>query len=565
MPSDVKKPGFLPLSLILAATAFLYLPTLFYEFTYDDRYQILRNPRIESWKYLGSYFVHNVWFHNSPQGAYYRPLFLIWLRLNQQLFGYHPLGWHATTVLLHLATVTLVYELLRRTISEPFVVIVGTAVFALHPAHLESVAWVSGLTDPLLAIPMIAALLCWLSYRRNKRPSSLACSLLLTTIALLAKETAIILPLLVFAYACALSDAPSLAERLREGYREFAPFFCTVAAFWFLRSLALRNEHLALGRDLRDILPNVPGLLWFYGTHLTGLAPVGIYYDFIPTGWRWTAAIIGVVCLVAIACCTYVAARRSPALLMSLAWAILPIAMATAAVAVFLDLHDNVHDRYLYLSAIGFGIAVALLLAQFRFGSARVFGRPVGEMIGAVVVLSTMFVASLAQLPQWHDDLVLFQRSTETAPQNPMALKQFGYQLHLRNRDPEAQRIYERVLSLDPDDKDANFALAIIAYQEDKWDEVQHYCVRAQKASPSLLPCYRFQGISLLRLGRIEEAEATMRRAVAIWPQEPRQHVVLGEIFEAEGKRELARQEFEKELQIGELGEARFELAKVQP
>ena len=564
MQSGAKKPAIWPLLLILTGTALAYLPTLRYGFVYDDRYQILRNSHIESWRYFGSYFLHHVWIHQSAQGSYYRPLFLVWLRLNQWLFGYRPLGWHITTVLLHLAAVWLVYELLRRTLSNSFSVAIGTAVFALHPSHLESVAWISGVTDPLLALPLLGSVLCWINYRREGTRKFLYWSYGLAAVSLLAKETAMMIPALIFCYAVALSSEMKLYARLRDGYRAFAPYFFILAAFWFTRALVLRKEQLPSSRGVGAIFANVVPLLTFYSKHLSGLVPVGIYYDFTPVAWSWRAAMLGALAITVLLWLALLAADRSPEWLAAITWTVLPIAIASSAVTVFISEHDCVHDRYLYLATIGLGIAVGHLLSQIRWPKQQFLGKPVAQVLGALTALGVLTSSTLGQLPQWHDDVALFGYGARIAPHNPIAQKQYAYQLHLLNREEEAQQMYERVLRLDPTDSDSNFALALIAYQHEQWNQAVQFCEQTRRSAPfGYVGCYRFEIVSLENLGRLIEAETLARRAIARYPSTARQHVVLGEILAREGKPELARLEFTKELEIGESGEARIELAKL--
>ena len=433
MQSEVKKPGVWPLLLILAGTALVYLPALGFGFVYDDRYQILRNPRIQSWRYFGSYFLHHVWIHQSPQGSYYRPLFLACLRLNHWIFGYRPAGWHATTIALHLIAGWLVYQLFRRTLA-PLAAVVGTAVFALHPSHLESVAWISGVTDPLMAIPLLGALLYWMDYRQQGRAAALYLSYALTVIALIAKETAMMIPILVFVYAFDMSQETTFAKRLREAYRAFVPYFLIFAAFWFTRAVLLRNEYLPFPRGARTLIANIAPLLWFYAKHLSGLVPVGIYYDFTPAPWSWHATAFSVFAVLALLSLVFVAYRRSPELLIAITWMLLPIAIASSAVTVFMSEHDCVHDRYLYLSTIGLGMAVGHMLSRLEPRRLPALGIPSLQGLCATVSIAVLAIATMSQLPQWHDDLALFARGIQTAPGNPMALKEYGYQLHLLNR-----------------------------------------------------------------------------------------------------------------------------------
>src|SRR5690348_13249817 len=101
---------------VLAITFLAYITTLQFKFVYDDGSQIVGNQLIEHWHYLPNYFTVQVWAHVNPNqaGNYYRPIFMIWMLLNEKLFGDNPFGWHLTTVLMHVLATWLVFKLARR-------------------------------------------------------------------------------------------------------------------------------------------------------------------------------------------------------------------------------------------------------------------------------------------------------------------------------------------------------------------------------------------------------------------------------------------------------------------
>src|SRR5262249_43128910 len=150
-----------------------YLPTLEFGFVYDDDVQIVRNHLLESWSSTGAIFAKPSWsfLYSGLQGGYYRPVFLVWLSLNRHLFGLQPGGWHCASLILHAAVSGLVFLLLRRHGFEPWIAFAGALLFGLHPVHIESVAWISGATDLLLAITLVASLL--LRWKSEEQKSGL--------------------------------------------------------------------------------------------------------------------------------------------------------------------------------------------------------------------------------------------------------------------------------------------------------------------------------------------------------------------------------------------------------
>ena len=194
------------LVLAISLTLLAFIGTLRFEFVYDDLSQIVSNPHVQSWQYVRSYFTEQVWGHLYPgqPGDYYRPLFLLWLLLNHSLFGLQPGGWHATALSLHLLTTGLEYLLAYRLTKDRMGAGMASLFFGLHPVHIEAVAWVSAVCEPLMAAPMLGSLLCYLKQRElgppRRRTLWQAASLGLFLIAVLCKETALVLPGIIAAY-----------------------------------------------------------------------------------------------------------------------------------------------------------------------------------------------------------------------------------------------------------------------------------------------------------------------------------------------------------------------------
>ena len=188
---------------VLLITGITYLGTVRFGFVYDDYPQILFNPFVRAWRYVPQYFLNSVWKHMDPlaAGNYYRPLFLLWVRVNYAAFGNRPFGWHADVLLLHLIATGLVYLTIRKMTGRPNIAWMTSLIFGLHPIHHEAVAWISGSTESLFAITFLAAFLAYLRSRESAKTVWMAVSCGFYAVSLLCKETAIIFPALVFAYS----------------------------------------------------------------------------------------------------------------------------------------------------------------------------------------------------------------------------------------------------------------------------------------------------------------------------------------------------------------------------
>src|SRR5215471_13161316 len=155
---DPIRPWALPLICLAGTIAYLAVPS--FQFVHDDRFIILENPSLLHMSSIPQYFLHHLW-SNKPDmpPTYYRPLFSTWLNLNYALFGPHAAGWHIAALCVHLLASVLTYRLVSTIFGDRATGLLAGLLFAVHPAHVESVAWVSGITDPLTAVFVITAFL----------------------------------------------------------------------------------------------------------------------------------------------------------------------------------------------------------------------------------------------------------------------------------------------------------------------------------------------------------------------------------------------------------------------
>ena len=144
--------GYSPVTFLTILTLLAILPysnTLHSSFVYDDHSQIENNPYLLSFRYLGKIFSTSVWSFTGSGGAgsYYRPVMMLGYLICYRLFGAAPYGFHLANIVLHTLVVCSLFLFSRRLFQNLSVAFCAAAVFALHPIHSESVAWVAAITD----------------------------------------------------------------------------------------------------------------------------------------------------------------------------------------------------------------------------------------------------------------------------------------------------------------------------------------------------------------------------------------------------------------------------------
>ena len=466
-----------PLTFSLAAIAIIlaiiaaYSPALKYQFILDD-HRFVNDPRVQTAGHVWDYFTNYVWaqFTGGPS-SFYRPIFVLWMRLNFILSEMSPWGWHLLSIAKHLLVAVLLGTLVWRLLRDRTAALLAGALFALHPAQTESVAWVT-VPDPLMAAAILGSVLLYLKYAEssaNTTPSTtkssrksrkdrkapkqghsvvgwLIGSVFVFMMALLSKETAIVLLPILFAIAVFVpadksngpgtgtNDITSSRTRLLGAFRRTLPFLCATLIYFALRFNALslifgaRTQNLPLS----TVLLSAPAILWFYVRVL--LWPVRIYAfaDPIEVATFSLRGVLlpalGVVCVALVLAYGSIRAWRNArrelnsreavgaACALAIGWLtlLLPILLTLNLNA--LNPGDFLHGRYTYLPLAGL---MLLLATMWHFA-----GRLRFLLLLAAGLLAIVFaVFTVKQESIWKDDLTVFTVAHEIAPHNaPVAL-----------------------------------------------------------------------------------------------------------------------------------------------
>jgi protein O-mannosyl-transferase len=542
------------IELLLAATAFIvYAGTLVFRFVYDDRLQVVDNRVLTSWSYVPGYFAHHVWYLIDPHFApnYYRPIFLLWLKLNYSLFGVSPAGWHLSSVALHVLATVQVYWLGRRLLKHQTAAAIAALLFAVHPVHVESVAWVSGVTDPLMCVSLLGSVLAFLRWQEKRTVTAYAFAMLFGAIALLSKEPAVVLPLLVAVSAWAATPRDS---KLSPNERwALLPFVALLVAYVVVRIHVIQGfAHNMGSASVRQMVLTWPAVIVFYLRQLFAPYELSPFHDVawvvdpFSRGFLLPLAlIIGV--FVALGVALRTTNERRP-LLASLAWMSIPL-FPMMNLRVYPE-GELVHDRYVYVASIGLVfllVEIARIMLQHIPEHARI------SRARAVTVAFTVVFAALTFYNQadWASDLLLFTHALKVAPDSEVAMIDLGT-VYAEKGDPQslqvAEGLFKRVLARNEMHAGANFNLGHAEYQLHDYANAEKHIYRAIQHDPLYAPWWmHFAGVEL-RQGKMLEAEGAAREAVRLSPQEPGYHAALGAILLESHKVVEAEKEFNLEL-----------------
>jgi Flp pilus assembly protein TadD len=555
-PGNVEQRWAIP-ALVAGVVCLVYSATLAFSFVYDDNFQIVDNAWLTSTRYIPRFFTAHVWAFADVSGVYWRPLFLLWLFLQRTVFGLTPAAWHAATVAMHAASSVLVYLLVRRITADRATGVLAAMIFGLHPALLESVAWISGVSDPLLAVTLIPALLFYLRWQESRSARALAWSIVFYALALLAKEPAVMLLPLVAAHAW-LYRGGDLRGRIRKAFAAALPYLPLTAVYLVFHAIlfaraAYPNNPATPWR----MLLTAPKLLVFYLRLLVWPAPISPEYPLRPVmTLGLTSVLLPVVALIAVAVLLWFwstrLTRSGDARGHAVAYAGIWIFVLLAPVLYIkpLDSFDFAHARYLYLPCIGFATLLAMAIRMIPADERNIGGIPARQFGAALVVILALAAANAVQQVHWASNLLLFTRGVNVAPNNPTALTMLGIELGKREQYPKAIALLKRAIDENPNDWHQQFSLGYtylvmgLPAQAEPLIE-RAVKLRAGEADPDQ---WAYLGMAALRNGDLAKAEWAVRNAIRRRSDVARYHHALALILEQQHRTAEAAAEFRETL-----------------
>jgi len=532
---------------VLAVTLLAYAAVSSFEFVYDDGVQIVHNSFVQHWRYVPAFFATHAWQYVTPymKSNYYRPIYMIWLLLNFKLFGLHSGAWHLAVVALHLVVTWQVYRLALRILENELAALVSAVLFGLHPIHVEAVAWISGATEPLVAMLMLASLLSYMAFRQQKRARDYALSLAWFCLALFAKESAMMAPMLLFAYDMLFPQEATerVIQRIRGSLTRLIPFAILMGGYLTARFHALQAlGHQMTAVSLQSNLLTIPSLLLFYARLLALPIRLSAFYDIGYVTTMEAALLPALLCLVVVSFAVAMLWRsRSRPAAFTLVVVVLPLLPVMRLS--FLPSGEIAHDRYLYFPSVGFVLLLGLL---FRWVYHRGVTRERWVATGAVfAVMALCFAATMGQSLYWADNLVLYARGVNVAPNNLISRTYLAVELWRRGRVEDALAQYRDVLHREPQFWLARYNLGYAEYSMNDCERGSRDLQLASYQNPMDPETFFYLGQCRFRLGDRETGIALMRHGIDLDPRMPNFRAALADALVLMGTEQNLRSALE--------------------
>jgi len=509
---------------LTAATVAVYLPAATHDFVYyDDDVYVFENPAVQQ----GINATSLAWACTSTLGSIWQPLTWLSHMLDVMLFGLHPAGHHCTSLLLHAANALLLFLVLVRLTGARWRSLFVAALFALHPLHVESVAWVAERKDVLSTLFWMLTLRAYAGYVDRPGAVRYMGMIVCFALGLLAKQMIVTLPfvlLLLDVWPLRRFHQPRLSATLRL-IGEKLPLF-VLSALMATVTFLVQQQNLAIKPLSIGIrLANALSSYVFYIIKMfwpTGLAVPYLHTDAAATGQAGYLACAALV-LLAVSVLAVILAKKYGYVFTGWFWYLGTL----VPVAGFVQTGYHAHaDRYTYIPLTGLFIIIAWSVPALLSGRRiKAWALPVL----ACGVIAALVPVTAKQLHYWRTTDTLFRHTLEILPDNAVAHNILGY----------------------------------YAYKQGNPEEAYGHFTRAVQSNPHYTKAQYNLGCVLAGFRRFDEAASCFLAVLRIYPNDAKSHTGLGKIFLIQGKTDEAEDHFRQALAAQpDYGEARYYLRK---
>ncbi len=533
---------------------------------FDDPLYVYENVHVKS----GLNRAGLIWAFSTTHSANWHPLTWLSHMLDCQLYGLNPGGHHVTNVLFHMANSVLLFLVLYRMTSGLWMSAWVAALFALHPLHVESVAWVAERKDVLSTFFWILTMWMYVRYTEQPDRTRYVLTLLIFVFGLLSKPMLVTLPfvLLLLDYwpLQRLSThqpedditAPMRAVGIHRSSLlsllwEKIPFFVLAAVSSLITFFVQKSGGAMPSLEIHPVEVRIANALLSYVSYIGQMIwpqDLAVFYPHPGSAlplWQIFGAGLLLLC---ISIAVIRAARHHPYLPVGWLWYLGTLVPVIGLVQVGMQARA---DRYTYIPLIGLFIMVAWgfpkLLANWRHRRAIITA-------AACIVLAAMMIMTWSQVRHWKNSITLFRHALQLTSDNHLAHNNLGDALAQKGKFEEAIEHFTKALEIWANFPEANknyaaahFNLALALVRQERLEEAIAHFSEALRTQPDDADTHYNLGVTLEKQGRLEEAMIQFSEVLRIQPDNAEARNNMGVILTSQGRFKEAISHYSKALQ----------------
>jgi len=519
------------LPILVSLVAFLaYLNTLHHQFVFDDFRVITNNSYIKDWKYFPTLFNHD-YFKISGELSY-RPLVTLSYFTDYAIWDLNPFGFHLTNLVIHTLNTFIVYHLLFKITGRLNLAVLSCLFFGAHPVLTETVNSVGFREDLLCATFFLLAVFFYIKLYTSKYKNFFyALSLLMYVFALLSKEMAISLPLIIF-FLDRLFPQPETHLK-KKIIRYYLGFICMSIAYILLRLVFFKSdiEHVAYpGNSLATNFLTMTKViasyikLWFFPFVLN--PDYHVTFETTPIKLPFLISLIMLVCIafLAVRLC-----RRQKEITFSILW----IFITLIPVMNIVPIGNIMAERYLYLPSLGFCLFAGILILKIHSRIPQAYHPFVNVCFAAIFILSLTHTIRHNRI--WFDKQTLWHYTVFNTSCSFNAHNNLGKEYYEKGLLDKAIEEYTIALSKASEVRYAypiaHYNLGLAYDEKGMYDaSIQEYR-NALRIEPKNSDTHNNLAITLFKNGQVDLAIEEFRAAITQDPDNPTYHDNLAKLY----------------------------------
>ncbi len=548
--NNIRKQRLIIYVVLTLATLAVFWQVRFFDFVnFDDNTYIFMNDNIKA----GLTLQGVRWAFSAFEADFWYPMTWLSLMLDYQLYGLNAGGYHMTNVILHVLTALLLFWLLHRMTGSVWRSAFVAAVFALHPLHVETVAWITKRKDVLCAFFGMFTLCLYILYKEKpgvKRYLLILCFFLL---ALMSKSMAVTLPFVMM-----LLDYWPLglfrfqreeSNALLKQFIEQIPFFILSAIFSVITIYARPYlQTISQDRDfysylLTSRLANAPIAFITYLEKTFWPRDMAVYYSFslqVPF-WKFLCSVILILCISMI---VVKVIKRFPFLFVGWFWYFITILPVIGIMQVSSRAQS---DNYTYIPSIGVFIMVTwgipLLVSQERLQ--KMILAPI-----SVVILIVLAILAWQQCGYWKNSITLWNHTLRVTKDNYMAHTKLAFFLSEHGRKEEALEHFSRVISIKPNVAQSYFNRGVCYCELGRYPLAISDFHTAIALKQDYFLAYNNRGIAYAETGQYQQAFEDFNHAIRLNSKYSDSYYNRGCVFNKIGDYNQAIRDFDDAIRL---------------
>jgi len=529
---------------LVLLTLATYWPAINHDFVnYDDDDYVYENDVVQ--RGLTAQNVH--WAFTSREAANWHPLTWLSHMLDCQLYGLDAGGHHLTSLILHIAGTLLLFLLLARATGARICSAVVAALFALHPLHVESVAWVAERKDVLSGLFWMATVAAYIRYAAQPGPRRYLAVVILLALGLMAKPMLVSLPLVLL-----LLDYWPLQRRERWSrlIQEKIPLAALAVASSIITLIAQKSGMAVSSLAQHPLGVRVANALLSYATYVLKMfwpVDLAVLYPHPGSDLPWLRVIASALLLAGISIAAHRMRRSRPYFIAGWLWFLITLVPVIGIVQVG---GQAWADRYTYIPYVGLFMAIVWGIGDLlsRVRPPKISAALVA--LAACVPILIFAAAARNQLGYWQNSFTLFERTLEVTGDNGATLVNLAEHVSSAGKYEQALVYLKRAHDLNPEQVKVLYDIGIVLHNLERFNEAAHWFRLAIRQDPMLADAHLYLGAGMMQQRRFDAAYRNFSRAAEISPANPDTHFNMGVAMAAQQRLDEAISHYSRALEL---------------